>query len=169
MNGAVDALGVLVGACTHLAKAVLVLKAGLLLCSATQIAQHSLLRCDAQPGHAKPMCATFEFDWLLCWLRTHCRPAGPAGPKPWDLMPQISCPVLVAWGDTDPFTPLDGPVGQYFLKQAMDRPNTEVSEQQLQCVLGICLSRRLKDVGVVTGPGPSHPFQHHRTQPYPTH
>lgn len=51
---------------------------------------------------------------------------GPAGPKPWDLVPQISCPILVAWGDTDPFTPLDGPVGTYFLKQAIDRPNTEV-------------------------------------------
>lgn len=50
---------------------------------------------------------------------------GPPGPKPWDLLPQINCPVLVAWGDMDPFTPLDGPVGQYFLKQAVERPNIE--------------------------------------------
>jgi pimeloyl-ACP methyl ester carboxylesterase len=56
-----------------------------------------------------------------------CTSAGPAGPKPWELIPKISCPMLVAWGDSDPFTPLDGPVGQFFVKQAVDRPNTEVS------------------------------------------
>lgn len=35
--------------------------------------------------------------------------------------------MLVAWGDSDPFTPLDGPVGQFFVKQSVDRPHTEVS------------------------------------------
>jgi hypothetical protein len=55
-----------------------------------------------------------------------CVTVGPAGPKPWELVPQISCPILVAWGDTDPFTPLDGPVGQFFVKQAVGRPNIEV-------------------------------------------
>ncbi|MQL79731.1 hypothetical protein Taro_012180 [Colocasia esculenta] len=39
---------------------------------------------------------------------------GPPGPNPVSLMPKISLPVLVLWGDEDPFTPLDGPVGKYF-------------------------------------------------------
>lgn len=39
---------------------------------------------------------------------------GPPGPSPITLMPKISLPVLVLWGDQDPFTPIDGPVGKYF-------------------------------------------------------
>ncbi|KAK9200354.1 hypothetical protein WN944_015551 [Citrus x changshan-huyou] len=39
---------------------------------------------------------------------------GPPGPNPVQLMPSISIRVLVLWGDEDPFTPLDGPVGKYF-------------------------------------------------------
>ncbi|KAL5562684.1 hypothetical protein UlMin_032431 [Ulmus minor] len=39
---------------------------------------------------------------------------GPPGPNPVKLMPTISLPVLVLWGNQDPFTPLDGPVGKYF-------------------------------------------------------
>ncbi|KAJ7975542.1 putative Alpha/beta hydrolase [Quillaja saponaria] len=39
---------------------------------------------------------------------------GPPGPNPVQLMPRILLPVLVLWGDEDPFTPLDGPVGKYF-------------------------------------------------------
>ncbi|KAH9726293.1 hypothetical protein KPL70_008213 [Citrus sinensis] len=39
---------------------------------------------------------------------------GPPGPNLVQLMPSISIPVLVLWGDQDPFTPLDGPVGKYF-------------------------------------------------------
>ncbi|XP_050248684.1 pheophytinase, chloroplastic [Quercus robur] len=39
---------------------------------------------------------------------------GPPGPNPVQLMPRISLPVLLLWGDQDPFTPLDGPVGKYF-------------------------------------------------------
>lgn len=39
---------------------------------------------------------------------------GPPGPNPVSLMPGISLPVLILWGDEDPFTPLDGPVGKYF-------------------------------------------------------
>ncbi|KDO39434.1 hypothetical protein CISIN_1g044687mg, partial [Citrus sinensis] len=38
---------------------------------------------------------------------------GPSGPNPVQLMPSISIPVLVLWGDEDPFTPLDRPVGRY--------------------------------------------------------
>ncbi|KAH9782298.1 AB hydrolase-1 domain-containing protein [Citrus sinensis] len=40
--------------------------------------------------------------------------SGPPGPNPVQLMPSISIPVLVLWGDEDPFTPLGGPVGKYF-------------------------------------------------------
>ena len=39
---------------------------------------------------------------------------GTPGPNPVQLMPRITVPVLVLWGDEDPFTPLDGPVGKFF-------------------------------------------------------
>lgn len=39
---------------------------------------------------------------------------GPPGPNPVQLMPKINLPVLLLWGDQDPFTPIDGPVGKYF-------------------------------------------------------
>ncbi|XP_060965941.1 pheophytinase, chloroplastic [Cannabis sativa] len=39
---------------------------------------------------------------------------GPPGPNPVKLMPKISIPILLLWGNQDPFTPLDGPVGKYF-------------------------------------------------------
>ncbi|KAI5077517.1 hypothetical protein GOP47_0007341 [Adiantum capillus-veneris] len=39
---------------------------------------------------------------------------GPPGPTPMSLFPKISVPVLVLWGDKDPFTPIDGPVGKFF-------------------------------------------------------
>jgi pimeloyl-ACP methyl ester carboxylesterase len=43
---------------------------------------------------------------------------GPPGPRPEQLMPELlqaQVPLLVMWGEEDPFTPLDGPVGKYFL------------------------------------------------------
>ncbi|XP_020575816.1 pheophytinase, chloroplastic [Phalaenopsis equestris] len=39
---------------------------------------------------------------------------GPPGPNPTSLMPKITIPALILWGDKDPFTPIDGPVGKYF-------------------------------------------------------
>lgn len=39
---------------------------------------------------------------------------GEPGPNPLELIPKIKIPLLVLWGDEDPFTPLDGPVGKYF-------------------------------------------------------
>ncbi len=36
----------------------------------------------------------------------------PAGPHPRDLLPRVSCPLLVLWGDADPWTPVTG--GQIF-------------------------------------------------------
>lgn len=48
---------------------------------------------------------------------------GPPGPNPVKLMPKISLPVLILWGDEDPFTPLDGPVGKYFSSLPSQVPN----------------------------------------------
>ncbi|CAA7405112.1 unnamed protein product [Spirodela intermedia] len=48
---------------------------------------------------------------------------GPPGPNPVSLIPKISLPVLVLWGDQDPFTPLDGPVGRYFSSLPARLPN----------------------------------------------
>lgn len=33
---------------------------------------------------------------------------GPPGPTPESLLPSVRCPVLLQWGDSDPWTPLDG-------------------------------------------------------------
>ncbi|XP_031743677.1 pheophytinase, chloroplastic isoform X2 [Cucumis sativus] len=51
---------------------------------------------------------------------------GPPGPSPVELMPKISVPVLILWGDEDPFTPLDGPVGKYFKKLSMEVSNVSL-------------------------------------------
>lgn len=48
---------------------------------------------------------------------------GPPGPSPVQLIPNINLPVLVLWGDQDPFTPLDGPVGKYFASISTELPN----------------------------------------------
>lgn len=50
---------------------------------------------------------------------------GPPGPKPWDCISSMNAPLLVMWGDKDPFTPLDGPVGKYMMKLPKSRSNTE--------------------------------------------
>ncbi|XP_078181793.1 alpha/beta-Hydrolases superfamily protein [Carex rostrata] len=51
---------------------------------------------------------------------------GPPGPSPITLMPKISVPVLVLWGDEDPFTPIDGPVGKYFSSLPSKIPNLKL-------------------------------------------
>lgn len=51
---------------------------------------------------------------------------GPPGSNPVTLMPRISVPVLVLWGDQDPFTPLDGPVGKYFSSLPSQFPNVQL-------------------------------------------
>ncbi|KAK1301101.1 hypothetical protein QJS10_CPB13g01052 [Acorus calamus] len=48
---------------------------------------------------------------------------GPPGPNPVSLMPKIVLPVLVLWGNQDPFTPIDGPVGKYFSSLPSQLPN----------------------------------------------
>lgn len=52
---------------------------------------------------------------------------GPPGPNPVQLMPKLMIPILVLWGDEDPFTPLDGPVGKYFLSLQDRLPNLSLS------------------------------------------
>ncbi len=39
---------------------------------------------------------------------------GPPGPRPEELIPKITAPMLLFWGDADNFTPSNGPVGKYF-------------------------------------------------------
>lgn len=51
---------------------------------------------------------------------------GPPGPNPVQLMPKISLPVLLLWGDEDPFTPLDGPVGKYFSSLPSQQENVKL-------------------------------------------
>lgn len=64
--------------------------------------------------------------------RPACRPrlpAGPPGPRPDVLLStgRISQPLLVLWGDTDSFTPADGPVGRFFQSLPETRANTRFS------------------------------------------
>ncbi|KFK33245.1 hypothetical protein AALP_AA6G349300 [Arabis alpina] len=48
---------------------------------------------------------------------------GPPGPNPIKLIPEITKPVLVLWGDQDGLTPLDGPVAKYFTSLPGQLPN----------------------------------------------
>lgn len=59
---------------------------------------------------------------------------GPPGPNPVQLMPKITMPVLILWGDEDPFTPLDGPVGKYFSSLPTSQGSDNVSLFVLQGV-----------------------------------
>ena len=43
----------------------------------------------------------------------------PAGAEP----DSADAPVLVLWGDRDPFTPIDGPVGKFFSRLPSELPN----------------------------------------------
>ena len=36
----------------------------------------------------------------------------------------VTCPMLVLWGDKDPFTPADGPTGKFFQALPAQRPET---------------------------------------------
>lgn len=50
---------------------------------------------------------------------------GPPGPRPEELIPAITAPMLLIWGDADNFTPSDGPVGKYFQSLPEKRANTK--------------------------------------------
>lgn len=51
---------------------------------------------------------------------------GPPGPNPVNLIPKLDLPILVLWGDQDPFTPIDGPVGKYFSSLPSQLPNVKL-------------------------------------------
>ncbi|XP_009792199.1 uncharacterized protein LOC107824051 [Nicotiana tabacum] len=51
---------------------------------------------------------------------------GPPGPNPVQLIPNLTLPILVLWGDQDPFTPIDGPVGKYFSSLPSQKPNVSL-------------------------------------------
>ncbi|WJX19011.1 hypothetical protein P8452_08750 [Trifolium repens] len=51
---------------------------------------------------------------------------GPPGPNPVQLVPKISLPILLLWGDEDPFTPIDGPVGKYFSSLPSQQENVKL-------------------------------------------
>ncbi|KAE8729574.1 Isoflavone-7-O-methyltransferase [Hibiscus syriacus] len=57
---------------------------------------------------------------------------GPPGPNPVQLMPRINLPVLVLWGDQDPFTPIDCPVGKFF--SSLPSKSSNVSLHMLEGV-----------------------------------
>mmetsp|Transcript_40077 Transcript_40077/g.78507 ORF Transcript_40077/g.78507 Transcript_40077/m.78507 type:complete len:388 (-) Transcript_40077:195-1358(-) len=53
---------------------------------------------------------------------------GDPGRTPDLFMDQIGQPMLLVWGDTDPFTPLEGGYGKYFAEELVEgRPNTELT------------------------------------------
>ncbi|MEO0948572.1 MAG: alpha/beta fold hydrolase [Cyanobacteria bacterium J06641_5] len=49
--------------------------------------------------------------------------SAPPGPKPAELLPQLQCPLLVLWGDRDPWTPIAG--SQIYQDLARDREDVE--------------------------------------------
>ena len=42
------------------------------------------------------------------------------------MLDKIDCPVLVAWGEQDPWTPLNGSVGKFFQRQVAKRDNLKL-------------------------------------------
>lgn len=61
---------------------------------------------------------------------------GPPGPRPEELMDDVRCPVLILWGDEDGITPLDFPLGQYFvnLPETRARTTLKVFEGEGHCL-----------------------------------
>lgn len=52
------------------------------------------------------------------------------GPRPEGIaasLARIGVPILLPWGSRDPWTPLDGPVGRFFLKLGKERRGVEVA------------------------------------------
>ena len=63
-----------------------------------------------------------QFCVMSC--KINCRVfTGNPGPRPEEMLDKISCPVLVAWGEQDPWTPLNGSVGKFFQRQVAERDN----------------------------------------------
>eukprot|EP00929_Paragymnodinium_shiwhaense_P016957 TRINITY_DN12576_c0_g1_i1.p1 TRINITY_DN12576_c0_g1~~TRINITY_DN12576_c0_g1_i1.p1 ORF type:complete len:175 (-),score=31.20 TRINITY_DN12576_c0_g1_i1:229-753(-) len=52
---------------------------------------------------------------------------GDPGTTPDKLLPRVTCPIKLVWGDDDPMTPLAGPYGQYFQGLAMDTKRPDIT------------------------------------------
>ncbi|KAG0593561.1 hypothetical protein KC19_1G338900 [Ceratodon purpureus] len=52
---------------------------------------------------------------------------GEPGPRPEVLVPQIDVPLLLLWGEKDPWTPANGPISKYFRRISAERDNVFVS------------------------------------------
>lgn len=48
------------------------------------------------------------------------------GPRPEAMVPKISVPLLLLWGEKDPWTPANGPIANYFRRVAAERDNLVV-------------------------------------------
>ena len=59
------------------------------------------------------------------------------GPRPEELMPNVTCPMLILWGDEDKITPIDFPLGQYFVNLPSQRSSTtlQVFPGEGHCVM----------------------------------
>lgn len=49
------------------------------------------------------------------------------GATPDTFIDKVLCPIKFIWGDEDPFTPLNGPYGQYFQKFCTERESASMS------------------------------------------
>lgn len=85
--------------------------------------------------------------------------SAPAGPKPSELIPEVGCPVLVLWGEDDPWTPVKGaeifrdwgdrhPVEFHSIPQTGHCPHDERPDVVNRLVLE-WLSQHLKEVEAV--------------------
>jgi len=89
------------------------------------------------------------------------------GATPDTFLDRIQCPIQLVWGDRDPFTPLDGPYGQYFQKVAETRtnvgltvvpgghcPHDDCPAESDAAALAWLQTLRQQDVASVSAPGP---------------
>lgn len=78
---------------------------------------------------------------------------GPPGPRPDRLLTDVvapELPLLVLWGDADPFTPADGPVGRFFQALPQQRQGTTFSflPGERQGAWGLAASAKRQEAGV---------------------
>lgn len=81
-----------------------------------QVRQKSRIRNTLQQVYCDRTAITDELVELL--HQPSCDPTAqqvfasiitaPAGPSPEELLPQVKCPILVLWGEADPWTPIKG-------------------------------------------------------------
>lgn len=67
---------------------------------------------------------------LNCFVEVYC---GDPGPRPESIVTSLSCPVLLLWGDTDQWTPVDGVLARWFRTLAAERPQQVTFELVPRC------------------------------------